>query len=130
MDMGPHMLTQLIGLYLLIVGIIAVARRRSLMPAVTELVANRPVLLVLGLVELLAGLAVVLVSPKAGFSAEGVVAVIGWVLLLEGCLYLAMPVKGVQKFVKSFNKQEWYMGGGLVAALLGAYLAGSGFGMF
>lgn len=130
MEMGPHMLTQLIGLYLLVVGVIVVARRRSLMPAVSELVANRPVLLVLGLVEVLAGLAVILVSPQAGFSAEGIIAIIGWVLLIEGCLYLAMPMKGVQRFVKSFNKQEWYIGGGFVAALLGAYLAGSGFGMF
>jgi uncharacterized membrane protein len=117
-------------LYLLIVGVIVVARRRSIMPTVTELVTNRPVLLVLGLVEILAGLAVILVSPQAGFSAEGIVAIIGWVLLIEGCIYLAMPMKAVQKFVKSFNKQEWYMGGGFIAALIGAYLAGSGFGMF
>lgn len=127
---GPLALTQLLGLYFLIVGIIVVARRRSIMPAVSELVANRGLILLLALTELMAGLAVILVYPKASLSADGIVAIVGWVLVVEGVLYLALPVKSVQKFVKSFNSQEWYLGGGFVSALIGAYLAGVGFGMF
>ncbi|MBI5456960.1 hypothetical protein HY969_04465 [Candidatus Kaiserbacteria bacterium] len=128
--MGSLMLPQLLGLYFLIIGVIVVARRASVMPAISQLAANRPLMLVIGLAELLAGLAIVITSARVAFSVEGAIALIGWILIIEGVLYVAMPAKAVQRFVKSFNKQEWYVSGGLVSIVLGAYLAGAGFGMF
>lgn len=124
------MLPQLLGLYFLIVGVIVVARRRSVMPAISALAANRSLVLVIGLAELLAGLAIVLTHPVASFSVEGTISVIGWMLLVEGIIYIAIPARSVQRFIKSFNRQEWYVSGGLLAIVVGAYLAGAGFGMF
>lgn len=123
------MLPQLLGLYFLIVGVIVVARRSSIMPAVSSLVANRSLLLVIAFAELLAGLAIILTYPNVSFRWDGIIAVIGWMLVVESIIYLAMPMRTVQKLIKAFNKQEWYAAGGVLAVVIGAYLAGVGFGM-
>lgn len=123
------LLAQLLGLYFIIVGIIVLYRRKSIMPALSQLAANRGLLLMLALAEILAGLAVILSYPNLTPNVEGVLAVIGWILALEGVLYLALPARAVQRFVRKFNNETWYGTGGSIAVLLGAYLAGVGFGI-
>lgn len=122
------LLAQLLGLYFIIVGVLVLYRRKSIMPAVSQLVANRPLLFVIALAEILAGLAVILTFPQFSPSWEGALSIIGWVLTIEGILYLALPFRVVQRFVRKFNNDTWYGTGGAVAILLGAYLAAGGFG--
>lgn len=119
---------KLLGLYFLIVGLVVMFRRKSVMPAISEIVKNRALLLVVALVELLAGLSIIINYTEVSKSLEGVISLVGWMLVVEGIVYLALPARYTQKFVRSFNKPSWYVGGGLVAALLGAYLAALGFG--
>ncbi len=123
-------LAQILGLYFIIVGVIVLYRRRAIMPAVSRLVANRPLLLVMGLMEILGGIAIVLTYPVFTFDADGVISIIGWVLLVEGVLYFALPSRKVQRFVRRFNTQTWYRAGGVLSFVIGVYLAGSGFGLF
>jgi hypothetical protein len=123
-------LAKLFGLYFLITGIIILIRRRAVMPAVSELAGNRPVLLTLAIIEIGAGLALVLSYPTIEWSVEGVFATIGYMLLVEGVIYLAAPYKATQKFIKSFNKSEWFMSGGVGALLVGVYLVAYGFNLF
>lgn len=124
------LLAQILGLYFMIIGIIVLYRRRAIMPAVSRLVANRPLLLVIGLMEILAGLAIVLTYPMVTLSTEGVISLLGWVLLVEGVLYFALPSRSVQRLVRRFNTTTWNRAGGVFAIVIGAYLAGSGFGLF
>ncbi len=124
------LLAQILGLYFIIVGIIVLYRRRAITPAISRLVANRPLLLVLGLMELLAGLAIVLTYPMMTFDASGVISLIGWVLLIEGIVYFALPSRKVQRLVRRFNTTSWYGAGALLSLVIGIYLAGSGFGFF
>lgn len=127
--MSSLMLPQLLGLYFLIVGVIVVARRSSIMPAIAQIVANRPLLLVIALAELLAGLAIILNYSEVSFKTDGVIAAIGWILVVEGIVYLALPMKTVQRMIKVFNKPEWYAAGGVLSVVIGAYLSIVGFGM-
>lgn len=122
-------LTQLLGLYFVIVGLIVIVRRTAFMPAIKQLMANRPLLIIVGMVEVFAGLAIVLAYPEVTFSTNGVIGLVGWMMLIEGVIYLLMPSREVQKLVKKFNTPTWYLAGGLSALLLGAYLAGKGFGI-
>lgn len=124
------LLAQLLGLYFIIVGVIVLYRRKSIMPAIAQLAANRALLLVIALVEILAGLSVILTYPEIGANVEGVLAVIGWILAIEGVLYLALPFRVVQRFARKFNHETWYGTGGAVSILLGGYLSGAGFGFF
>lgn len=123
------LLAQLLGLYFIIVGIIVLYRRKSIMPAVSQLVANRALLLVIALSELLAGLAIIITFPSITPDFEGAIAIIGWVLVVEGVLYLALPLRTVQRFIRKFNTDTWYGTGGVIAVLLGGYLAAGGFGL-
>jgi hypothetical protein len=121
-------LNQLLGLYFIIVGGIVLYRRKSIMPAMQQLVNSRPLLLVIALAEILAGLAIVLTYPTISATPDGVVSIIGWMLIVEGIVYLALPYKTVHKFVRSFGTPQWYGVGGVLAVLIGLYLAGSSFG--
>ena len=123
-------LAQLFGVYFVIVGVIVAVRRKAFMPAVVELVSNRPLLLITAIVELAAGLAVILAFPVISLSVSGILSLVGWMMIAEGVLYLALPIKTVQRFVKIFNTQTWYLYGGLISILVGAYLAAKGFGYY
>ena len=123
-------LAKLFGLYFIIVGVVVLVRRRAMMPTVTSLLANRAMLLVLGAVEIIAGLAIVLTYPQISFDIRGILSVIGYMMIVEGIIYLAAPVKMVQKMIRKFNRPSWYLSGGLLAVLLGVYLAAVGFGFW
>lgn len=122
-------LAQLFGLYFVIVGVAVLVRRKSLMPAVRELVSNKPVLLTVALLEIAAGLAIVLSRPVISWDWMGIISIIGWMLLVEGILYLLLPAKAVQKFARNFSSDTWTLVGGIVAAAAGAYLSYIGFGL-
>lgn len=121
-------LVPLLGLYFLIVGLLVLYRQKSIMPAVAQLVANRPLLLIVALAELLAGLAIVLNYPYFAMDYTGIVSIIGWMLVAEGIIYLALPYKKVQRIIRVFNKTQWYVYGGIIAVVAGGYLTAVGFG--
>lgn len=123
------MLAQLLGLYFIIIGVIVLYRRKAVMPAISELAKNRGLLLVLALAEVIAGLAVVITYPALTLDWRGVISVIGWVMLIEALVYLAMPSKKVQRFIKRFSNRSWYGASGAFAIIIGAYLAAAGFGL-
>jgi hypothetical protein len=118
-----------LGLYFVIVGLIVMVRKQSIMPAIRELVKNRPILLLVGVADLAAGLALVITHPTISLSVPGAISLIGWTMIVEGILYLAMPYRMIQKFVAGFNQPAWYVGGGAASVLLGMYLVWYGFGL-
>jgi len=122
-------LAQLFGIYFVVVGAIVLVRRKSMMPTVNDLAHNRPLLFTIALIELVAGIALVLVYPTLSWTLEGLIALIGWMLLVEAIFYLALPSKYVQRFVRSFNTPGWYVGGGLLSVVMGLYLISVGFGL-
>jgi len=123
-------LAKLFGLYFLIAGGIIMMRQKSFMPIFTEILGTRPLLLILGLAELLAGLAIVIAHPIFEANWEGIITLIGAWMAVEGLIYLAMPYTKIGKLMRQFNTPTWYTSGGLVAVVLGAYLAGKGFGLW
>ncbi|MBP9757161.1 MAG: hypothetical protein KBD06_01015 [Candidatus Pacebacteria bacterium] len=122
-------LAKLFGLYFLIIGVIVLVRRKAVMPAVAELAGNRPVLLTLAIIEIGAGLALALAYPTITWSIEGIFSVIGYMLLVEGLIYLASPYRTTQKFLRSFNKSEWFMTGAVASVLVGGYMVAYGFNL-
>ncbi len=123
-------LAQLFGLYFVIAGGIIMMRQKSFMPIFTEVLGSKALLMILGLVELLAGLAIVLAHPIFTATWQGVITLIGAWMAIEGLMYLSMPYTKVGKFMRQFNTSTWYTSGGLVAIVMGGYLAGIGFGLW
>lgn len=123
-------IAKLFGLYLIIMGVLVLARKRSLMPGIIEIAKSRALTLVLGALEIVAGLAIVLTWSEVSMSPLGIIALIGYMMVIEGVVYLALPLKSIQKMVRSFGNKQWFMASGIVAVLAGVYLAGFGFGYF
>ena len=121
---------KLLGLYLLIMGVLVLARKRSLMPGIMEIAKSRALLLVLGALEIGAGLTIVLAFSEVSMTPAGIIGLIGYMMIIEGLVYLSLPLKKIQKMVRSFGNKQWFISSGVVAALAGVYLAGYGFGFF
>lgn len=122
-------LAKVFGSYFIIAGAIALFRRGAVMPAVSQLAQNKPLILLLGVAELFAGLLIVIAYPNITFDYMGLITLIGWMLIVESIIYLATPSKEVQRFIKSFNTPLWYTAGGVIAILLGVYLVNVGFSL-
>lgn len=123
-------LAKLFGIYLIIMGLLVLSKKRAVMPAIMDIAKNRALMLVLGALEIVAGLAVVVALPEASLSPVGLISLIGYIMVIEGIIYLALPNKKVQKMVRSFGNRQWYVTSGIIASLAGLYIAGFGFGFF
>lgn len=121
---------KLFGLYFLIAGVIVMYRQRSLMPAVTEIVGSRPLILTVALGQLLAGLALIIAHPIFTADWRGIITLIGAWIVFEALIYLMLPYGKVSKVLRKFNNGTWYTSGGFLAVMLGAYLTGIGFGLW
>ena len=122
---------KLFGLYFIIVGALILIRRDAIMPTVARFADERALLLTIATIEIIAGLGIILAFPGITFpDLAGIISVIGYMLVVEGVIYLAAPAKTVRKFMGFFNKPIWYAIGGALSVFAGLYLAGKGFGYF
>lgn len=121
---------QLFGLYFIIVGLVVAVRQQTIRPIISQLAHNRSFFFLVAFLELAAGLALVLRYPEVNFTLPGVISLVGWMLTVESIFYLTMPHRSVERIIKAFNTPAWYMGGGALSVLIGAYLALIGFGMW
>jgi uncharacterized membrane protein len=123
-------LAKLFGLYFLIAGGIVMFRQKSFMPVVMDLFNSKALIMLVGLLELVAGLALVIAMPTLTPDWRGLITLIGYSMIAEGVIYLSSPYAKIHKFFRYFNTPTWYTSGGLLAVVLGAYLAGKGFGFW
>lgn len=124
------LLAKVFGLYLIIGGVAIWARQREFMPIIGAFIHDRVTRLVVALVELMAGLFLVVSHNVWTTFPEAVVTIFGWCLLLEGAFYMLASDEVVERHVKMLNKKGWYTFGGIFGVILGIYLAGYGFGWF
>lgn len=118
-----HMLAQILGWYLLIVGIAVLLNPRHIMLAVVALTRERFAQLLVGLIALLIGLIVVTVhNDWSTLPATVVTLLAGWAGIVKGIFYLCAPQKSIEKFVHMFTERKWYVVDGVIAVVLGLYL--------
>jgi hypothetical protein len=85
-------LSRLIGLFCILISTSMVAHRHATVATVTALVHNPPLLLIVGMIGLIAGLAIVLGhSIRSGGVLPVIVTIIGWLILIRGLLILFLP---------------------------------------
>lgn len=122
------LLSKVFGIYLIIAGLACLTRQKWFMHVVHRFVEENLLRLVVAIAEFVAGLFLIFNHNLWGNFAEGLVSLFGWLLALEGALYLFLPDRGVKKLVGFFNKKGWYAFGGLLSIVLGIYLIRIGFG--
>jgi len=129
MDNRTVYLCRLLGIYCLVIAAAMLARRAVTLDAVTAIVASPALMLLLGVMTLAVGMALVLAhNVWTRGAAALVVTLIGWLSVLKGLMFLAVPPELEAAFVlQRLHYREYfgfYMG---ITLALGAYLAWHGF---
>ncbi len=115
---------QIVGVYLLIMGVSLLARRRGWMHIIKEVRKNPSLTRLVAMLELLVGLVIVIFHWEwATGDWRVVVTLVGLLMTLEGAAYLLMSHKSVANIFKTFNKPGWLNVCGIVMLLLGSYVA-------
>lgn len=124
------LLSKVLGIFLVLFGVATALRSHYFMSVAETFVQERFARLILVLVELLAGLFLVVTHNDWSSLPAILVTLLGWIAVIEASAYLLLPDEILKRFVRHFRSPAWYVGGGLVSIVIGAYLAGYGFGLF
>ena len=122
-------LSTLIGLYCILVALSTITRRQATLESVTALLHNPPMILLLGVITLAAGLAMVLAhNIWSGGVLAVVVTLVGWITLIKSLLFLFLPPEvEAGFFLRQLHYQELFYFYGAFSLVLGIYLTYGGF---
>ena len=122
------LLSRLLGLFFLAVSLTLFLRRPELIEVMTALIQNAPLLLILSLAALLAGLAIVLShNIWSGGALPVVVTLFGWILLLRGLLLLMLPHETIVRIFEMARFGNFVTVYATIPLILGLYLTYAGF---
>src|SRR6202521_736398 len=121
-------LARLIGLFAVLLSLSELVHKQAMVETANALVRDRPLVLLLSMIGLLAGLAMVLAhNVWSGGALPVVVTLLGWILLIRGALLLFLPPQASSGLLDVFRFEQlfyFYVGSMLV---LGLYLTYAGF---
>jgi putative exporter of polyketide antibiotics len=122
-------LGKLIGLYCILVALSMMARRQATVETVTTLLQNPSMMLVVGIITLVAGLAMVLAhNIWSGGALAVVVTLVGWITLIKSLFFLFLPPEMETRiFLQQLHYQQLFYLYGAISLVLGVYLTYSGF---
>lgn len=122
-------LGKLFGLYCVLVALAMLLRGDATAQTVARLLADGPLLLVLGVVTLLGGLALLLAHHSwSGGPLPVTITLIGWVTLIKGLLFLALsPDAEVALFLRGLRYPELFRVYAGLALALGLWLTYAAF---
>jgi hypothetical protein len=124
MDLSIY-LAKLIGIYLIIVAADMLLRRREVRGAVKDFASSKGLLVFSGSISLLLGLAIVIAHPVYEQSTQGLITILGYLLILRGIWRMAFPTHIQKKLVSGFQRSYWIIF--LISLIVGIYLTYAGF---
>ena len=122
-------LSKLLGLYYILAALSMILHKQSFIETVTALLHNSPVMFVVGIITLAAGLAMVLAhNIWSGGAVAVVVTLIGWITLIKGLLFLFLsPEMQVTFFLTKLHYGHLFYVYTAISLVLGVYLTYGGF---
>ena len=129
MSLRTIFLSRLIGLYCILVVPSMVLHRQATVDLMTALLHNSPIMWVLSVITLTAGLAMVLAhNVWSGGALAVVVTLCGWAALIKGLLFLFLPTGVESEFIRRvLNNPQLFYVWMAPSLILGIYLTYSGF---
>lgn len=115
-------LAQVFGLYLILAGVIILIRRSYFAHVVLKIVEDRLARMLLGAMELAAGIFLVTSHNDWSSTPATIVSLIGWLLLGEGLAYLSLSDASLKKHLKKWSRPQYYYIGGVASIIVGCYL--------
>ena len=128
MSPRTRFLSRLIGLYSILVSLSMVTHKQATVDMATALIHSPPVLYVVGVMLVVAGLAMILGhNVWSGGVLPVIVTLIGWLTLTKGLLFLFVPPEAAPGFfLGGFRYEQLFYLYAAIAFFLGSYLTYSG----
>ena len=121
-------LARLIGLFILIQASAMVVHKQAMVDDMTGLMRDRPLLLIVGMIALVLGLAMVLAHNVWSRGVLPiVVTVVGWIFLIRGVPILVLPADALARLFETVRFEEFYYLYVTIPLVLGLYLTRAGF---
>jgi hypothetical protein len=121
-------LAKVIGIYFMVDALVAITRRKEVIPAFDEIKDRRVGLILFAIIVFIIGLLIVTAhNVWVGSAFQIVITVIGWDLVLKSLVILLMPHEFTVRIIEKFNHERFYLIGGSIGFLIGLWLAISGF---
>lgn len=121
-------LSRLLGLFTLVLSSAMALHRQSFVETASLVVHDRPLLFILGLVTLIAGLAMVLAhNIWSGGALPVVITVLGWITLIRGLFLLLAPPDAPASLFESMDFEKFFYVPTAITCVLGLYLTYMGF---
>ena len=121
-------LSRLIGLFCILICVSMVAHKQATVETVTTLVHNPPLLLIVGVIGLIAGLAIVLGhSIWSGGVLPVIVTLVGWLILIKGLLFLFLPPYAAVALFERLHYDQLFFAYAAISFIIGVYLTYAGF---
>jgi hypothetical protein len=118
-----RMLARVLGPFLVIVGVTAVARASDMRELVAQFTANLVWPWVTGAFILLFGLVIIALHQYWRGTAAIIVSLLGWLIALRGLFLLAFPKTFGSIANSMVGAQGWWVTACIAFALVGLYLA-------
>lgn len=121
------LLAQFFGLFIIILALSMLVRRKMVLHILDDLLKNRSLLYFVGVFEAAAGLLIVLYHNVWVGTVATVITVLGWLILIEGVFYLFASQKTLKKMAKALHNSSLLTILGFIYLALGAILVIAGF---
>jgi hypothetical protein len=122
------LLAKAIGLYLVVGGVALIVKQKELRQAERHFKSEGMLRFSLGMILLMLGLVYVVGYNDFTSYITTFLTFFGWLVLLKGLVVLFIEGGSLDALIKKWNRKEVYYASGSVMIILGAYLAGFGFG--
>ena len=119
-------IAQFMGYFLVLVGGAMLLKRKTVEVGIRNVLKNKGSLMLVGVVEMAAGLLLILAHPSWVTLTDKAVSTLSWFLLLEGVFYMTVSQKKVKGIIKFIHTESVYYTLSLAYVVVGAVLV---FGM-
>jgi hypothetical protein len=122
-------LSRLLGLYYTFTALSMILHKQTFVETVTGLLHNAPVMFLVSIITLLAGLAMVLVhNILSGGAVSVIVTLIGWITLIKGFLFVFLSQETQAKlFLTNLHYAQLFYVYTAISFVLGMFLTHGGF---
>src|SRR5208337_2104586 len=121
-------LGRLIGLYCVLCSLFMISHRQATVATVNALIHNPPMLFIVAVITLVAGLAIVLGhNVWSGGVLPVILTLVGWITLIKGLLFLFLSPEAAASLFEEVHYEQLFYLYPTISLILGVYLTYAGF---
>lgn len=118
----------MIGLYCVLIALSMVTHKQATERTMNALINNPPLLFIVALLAMAAGIAIVLThNVWSGGALPIIITLVGWLSLFKGLTFLFLPPDAAVNYFAALHYEQLFYLYAAIDLILGAYLTYSGF---